>query len=309
MNHHHRKPSLYAVLVQAMARVSGKWASAPALALLAFLLAAVAVTHLPVAEPAAEVRLAGDESEPEGTLVPLMNAAVRGETLTSAARAYGLTAPVLSREQQNVAHFIASTYQVASEQTQWFVEHAYRAARELKIDPILILAIISVESRFNPKAQSVQGAEGLMQVLTRVHAEKFSPFGGVAAAFDPLANIRVGAQILSYYLKRDGSVEGALKGYVGASAKPSDGGYGAKVILAHERLAAVAGRPVGDDGEGRALPVAVTPPLDVLRDERNPESSGSDLRQGGQPVAADLVFAPAQEESVRAAGAARPMGH
>ncbi len=33
-----------------------------------------------------------------------------------------------------------------------------------------------------------------MQVLTRVHADKFAPFGGVAAAFDPLANIKVGAR-------------------------------------------------------------------------------------------------------------------
>jgi hypothetical protein len=110
---------------------------------------------------------------------------------------------------------------------------------------MLILAVISVESNFDPRAQSNRGAQGLMQVLTRVHADKFSPFGGVAAAFDPMANIRVGAQILNGYLKRDGSVEGALKAYVGAALLPSDGGYGAKVIFERERMAAAAaGRPV-----------------------------------------------------------------
>jgi len=156
-----------------------------------------------------------------------------------------MVGPSLSREQQNLADFIARTYRVAAWQTQWFVEHAYHTARELKLDPMLILAVISVESNFDPQAQSHRGAQGLMQVLTQVHADKFSPFGGVAAAFDPLANIRVGAQILAEYLRRAGSVEGALKAYVGAALLPHDGGYGAKVIFERERMAAAAaGRPV-----------------------------------------------------------------
>lgn len=148
--------------------------------------------------------------------------------------------PVLDVEQQNVARFIARRYRVAIEQTQHVVEYAYRTASEFKVDPLLILAVISVESSFNPKAQSHQGAQGLMQVLTRVHAEKFEPFGGVAAAFDPLANIRVGAQILKEYLGRDGTVEGALKAYVGAALLPHDGGYGAKVLNERARIAAAA---------------------------------------------------------------------
>lgn len=148
--------------------------------------------------------------------------------------------PVLDDEQHNVARFIARRYRVAIEQTQHFVEYAYRTAGEFKVDPLLILAVISVESSFNPKAQSHQGAQGLMQVLTRVHAEKFEPFGGVAAAFDPLANIRVGVQILKEYLGRDGTVEGALKAYVGAALLPHDGGYGAKVLSERARIAAAA---------------------------------------------------------------------
>ena len=150
------------------------------------------------------------------------------------------SAAALSREQQNVARFLSKRYQVALGQAQQFVEYAYRSSREVKVDPFLILAVISVESAFDPTAQSTRGAQGLMQVLTRVHKDKFTPFGGVTAAFDPLANIRVGAQILKGYLTRDGSVERALKSYVGAALLPHDGGYGEKVLSERERIAAAA---------------------------------------------------------------------
>lgn len=154
-------------------------------------------------------------------------------------------APQLDREQQNIARFIAARYRLGVDATSEFVYHAYRAARDVKIDPMLVLAVMSVESSFNPKAQSHAGAQGLMQVLTRVHAEKFVPFGGIPAAFDPVANIRVGSVILKEYLAREGSVEGALKSYVGAALAEHDGGYGMKVLNARERIAAAAaGKPI-----------------------------------------------------------------
>ena len=175
--------------------------------------------------------------------------------------------PVLNAEQQNIARFIARRYRIAIEQTQHFVEYAYRTARELKVDPWLILAVISVESNFDPKAESQQGAQGLMQVLTRVHADKFAPFGGVAAAFDPLANMKVGAQILKEYLGRDGTVEGALKAYVGAALLPHDGGYGAKVLGERERIAAAA--------KGQRDPV-----------EQPTRQASADARVSGEPEGA-----------------------
>jgi soluble lytic murein transglycosylase-like protein len=154
-------------------------------------------------------------------------------------------APQLDREQQNIARFIAARYRVTLEATSEFVHHAYRTARDVKLDPMLILAVMSVESSFNPKAQSHAGAQGLMQVLTRVHVDRFMPFGGIPAAFDPVANIRVGSSILKEYLLREGSVEGALKSYVGAALAEHDGGYGMKVLNARERIAAAAaGRPI-----------------------------------------------------------------
>ena len=160
--------------------------------------------------------------------------------------------PALDREQMNIARFIASRYRLGVDATSEVVYHAYRAARDARIDPMLVLAVMSVESSFNPKAQSQAGAQGLMQVLTRVHADKFLPFGGLPAAFDPMANIRVGSAILKEYLNREGSVEGALKAYVGAALAEHDGGYGAKVLSARERIAAAAA--------GRPIPAEPSPP-------------------------------------------------
>ena len=181
--------------------------------------------------------------------------------LPAAAPSHGPAAAVarLSAEQHNIARFIAEKYQLAQDQTVQFVDLAYRAAREVKVDPWLILAVVSVESRFDPAARSQQGAQGLMQVLTRVHADKFAPFGGAAAAFDPLANMRVGAQILKDSLTRDGSVEGALKAYVGAALMPHDGGYGAKVLTERDRIAAAAAGRSVDAVAPRAQPARAQP--------------------------------------------------
>lgn len=177
--------------------------------------------------------------------------------------------PRLDKEQENIARFIAQRYRVGLDATSEFVYHAYRAARDVKVDPMLVLAVMSVESSFNPRAQSAVGAQGLMQVLTRVHAEKFLPFGGIPAAFDPVANIRVGSAILKEYIKREGTVEGALKSYVGAALAEHDGGYGSKVLNARERIAAaaagkpippelvVAPRPAAAEAEPKMQPVGV----------------------------------------------------
>ncbi|MFO1300596.1 MAG: transglycosylase SLT domain-containing protein [Burkholderiaceae bacterium] len=171
----------------------------------------------------------------------------------------------LTPEQQKVAQFVAKKYRMAVGDVQDLVGYAYRAARESRLDPYLVLAVMSIESSFNPNARSPAGAQGLMQVLTRVHADKFAPFGGAAAAFDPVANISVGSRILKEYLVREGSVEGALKSYVGAALHEHDSGYGYKVLSERERIAAAAaGRPIpvqplkppvaaGDAGPNRAV--------------------------------------------------------
>jgi soluble lytic murein transglycosylase-like protein len=149
-------------------------------------------------------------------------------------------APVrLSRDQRAIASHIARSYRVAGRLVDRFVHYAFRTAREYGVDPHLILAVIAVESSFDYQAASVAGAQGLMQVLTRVHASKFEPFGGVDAAWEPLVNIRVGTRILSEYIDRYGDVAAGLKAYVGAALLTSDGGYGAKVLDRKDELDAV----------------------------------------------------------------------
>ena len=151
-------------------------------------------------------------------------------------RATAVNPKELTGEQLRLTQFISSRYRVAPEPVAALVTEAYALGSEQDIDPKLILAVVAIESRFNPFAQSNVGAQGLMQVMTSVHSDKYAHFGGRYAAFDPRSNLRVGVQVLREYMRRTGSVEAALKWYVGAANLPSDGGYARKVLAEHARL-------------------------------------------------------------------------
>ena len=120
------------------------------------------------------------------------------------------------------------------------VQEAWHVGQRMGVEPTLVLAVMSIESGFNPFAQSQVGAQGLMQVMTRVHHDKYEAFGGKHAAFDPLTNLRVGVQVLKDCIRRAGSVEGGLKYYVGAANLPHDRGYVAKVLAEQAYLRQVA---------------------------------------------------------------------
>jgi soluble lytic murein transglycosylase-like protein len=122
---------------------------------------------------------------------------------------------------------------VSSDVATHIVAKAHSAAADVKLDPLLILAVISIESRFNPIAESAYGAKGLMQVVPRYHREKFRRYGGEKAAFEPEANIVAGARILQEYLHRTGDLSDALQMYVGAS---TENGYATKVLAERDRL-------------------------------------------------------------------------
>ncbi len=145
-----------------------------------------------------------------------------------------------SAEQDRVTKWLSRRYRVAQDATNMLVSAAYLNAHQLKLDPLLILSVMAIESRFNPFAESPVGAQGLMQVMSKVHHEKFQKLGGVQAALNPVANIQVGAQILKEYVRRGGSVEAGLKMYVGAANLETDFGYGAKVLAEYSRLKNVA---------------------------------------------------------------------
>jgi hypothetical protein len=144
------------------------------------------------------------------------------------------------RQQALVTNWLAKKYRVANDATDMLVSAAYATAKDIKLDPLLILSVMAIESGFNPFAESPVGAQGLMQVMSKVHHEKFRPLGGVKAALNPVANIKVGSLILKDYVSRGGSVEAGLKLYVGAAAFDTDFGYGSKVIAEYRRLKAVA---------------------------------------------------------------------
>ena len=141
----------------------------------------------------------------------------------------------LEREQRAVAEFIARRYRVAETASSAFVSSAYRAGLEHAVDPLLILAVMAIESRYNPVAESSMGAKGLMQIIPRYHQEKLLEHGGEYALLEPEVNIQVGAQILREYLRRFGATETALQMYGGAMDEPTAQDSG-KVLAEKARL-------------------------------------------------------------------------
>jgi len=156
----------------------------------------------------------------------------------------------LPKQQAYLAYWLSRKYRVAPEPLSALVSEAYDLGPRNQIEPTLILAVMAVESAFNPFAQSPVGAQGLMQVMTKVHEEKYVGFGGSLAAFDPVANLRVGVNVLKECITRAGSTEGGLRLYVGAANIKEDTGYAAKVMAEYGRLQQVA----------KGVRVPLTPP-------------------------------------------------
>jgi Transglycosylase SLT domain len=173
------------------------------------------------------------------------------------ARATAIDPKDLTRQQASVAQWISRRYRVAPEPISRLVKEAWFMGERAGLEPTLILAIVAVESSFNPFAQSSMGAQGLMQVMTRVHDDKYERFGGNLAAFDPVTNLRVGVQVLKECIARAGSLESGLRFYVGAANLPDDGGYANKVLAERNHLRLVAsGKTVATNAP---LPAATAP--------------------------------------------------
>ncbi|HCL85808.1 MAG TPA: lytic transglycosylase [Comamonadaceae bacterium] len=217
---------------------------------LAVAFAAITLTARPDLRQAGEEQLMGWLQSRQPVVVQLETEPPLGD------RPLAINPKELPREQAAVAYWLSKKYRVAPEPVAALVNEAYEIGTRTKLDPTLILAIVAIESSFNPFAQSPVGAQGLMQVMTRVHTDKYEDVGGHLAAFNPLANLRVGVKVLQECIARAGSLEGGLRYYVGAANLPSDGGYAAKVLAEHFRLRQVAG--------GRATAPNVPPATPVL---------------------------------------------
>ena len=140
------------------------------------------------------------------------------------------------QNQRAVADFFEKKYKLDRAKIEEYVSNAVLIAKEVNIDPVLLLAVISVESNFNPLTKSHAGAEGLMQVMTAIHQDKYALYGGAIDALKPEVNIRVGAYILKYLIATSGSLRNGLKYYVGAANAENDGGYTDKVMAERNRL-------------------------------------------------------------------------
>lgn len=91
------------------------------------------------------------------------------------------------------------------------------ASAQHEVSPHLVMAVIHVESAYNPFAISHVGALGLMQVMPMTGAEVAErigvPWRGRQTLFDPEANVRIGVAYLKELLDRYGSVRVALAAY------------------------------------------------------------------------------------------------
>lgn len=225
---------------------------------LATVFAVVTLTARPDLRQAGESRLMGWLQERHEAAVGMP------VELDAIDRATAANPQDLPKQQAAVAYWLSKKYRVAPEPLSALVAEAYEIGERAKLDPTLILAIMAIESGFNPFAQSSVGAQGLMQVMTGIHKDKYENFGGKLAAFDPVSNLRVGVKVLQECIQRAGSLQAGLKFYVGAANLEGDGGYADKVLAEHARLKQVAA--------GRAIPVFQPPVLrtGVPADEPTP---------------------------------------
>ena len=184
------------------------------------------------------------------------------------ARATAVHPSELTKQQVALAKWISRRYNVALEPVGRLVQEAWAIGQSVGLDPTLILAIAAVESRFNPFAQSAMGAQGLMQVMTRVHVDKYVPFGGTHAAFDPISNLKVGVQVLRECIARAGGLEAGLRWYVGAANQADDGGYLSKVLSEQGHMKRVAsGNPVPANAPIQRAPTPARPAQEAAAPE------------------------------------------
>lgn len=158
-------------------------------------------------------------------------------TVRSEKQEPGAAAPreILTPRMSAALEHVARRYRVSSEALHPIFQAAQSTAQERQLDPLLIVAIIGIESGFNPLSESSMGAIGLMQVIPRFHLEKL-PSGSEKSHFlDPVINIRVGSHVLEESIRRNGDLIAGLQQFGGAI---NDEGktYASKVLAEKERL-------------------------------------------------------------------------
>src|SRR5256712_13325000 len=96
-----------------------------------------------------------------------------------------------------LANYVSRKYRIAPDVTEQFVGAAYDAGRQVGLDPLLILAVMAVGARFNPRAQSPMGGQGLMQVILTQHLDQLLEHGGEEAGLASQIKHHLGAPAFS----------------------------------------------------------------------------------------------------------------
>ncbi len=95
-----------------------------------------------------------------------------------------------------------------------YLDRIHRAATHMGLEPELVLAVIQIDSAFDPYAVSVAGAQGLMQVMPFWKKEIGRPDDSL---IDMETNLRYGCRIIKYYIDREkGHIANALARYNGS---------------------------------------------------------------------------------------------
>jgi soluble lytic murein transglycosylase-like protein len=141
---------------------------------------------------------------------------------------------VLTPSMRGALDYVTRRYRVSQKALLPIFEVAQFTGREHGLDPLLIVAIIGIESGFNPLAESSMGAQGLMQVIPRFHQDKLPEGASDSSFLDPVVNVQVGVLVLQEAIRRRGSLIGGLQQYAGSS--DSEGAYATKVLAEKKRL-------------------------------------------------------------------------
>lgn len=136
---------------------------------------------------------------------------------------------------QATVDYLSRRYRVAATAIEPLVLAAQTAGGRTGLDPMLLVAVMAIESGFNPIAESPMGAQGLMQVIPRFHQDKLEAVSSSNSLLDPIVNIQVGALVLKEYIRNTGSLEAGLQKYAGA-VSDDENQYATKVLAEKQRI-------------------------------------------------------------------------
>ncbi len=166
---------------------------------------------------------------------------MQGATDVAMSMAEGSGVDTLTPQMRGALEFVARRYRVSREALEPIFVAAESSARAMHVDPLLVVAVIAIESRFNPFSESVVGAQGLMQVMPRFHQDKLPEGADGLSFFDPVLNVQIGTRILKESIARNGGLVGGLQQFAGA-ADDAELRYATKVLAEKGRLEAAVRR-------------------------------------------------------------------